>query len=106
MDVADPTEYEAAMALTGDWQHWEQICNSWTLKPIIEQWRLELAVKLRSMAIEALKKQAKSDKGTAAAKWLAENGFMEGKKKKKDEHPQGNTEERDIMENAKRLKVV
>ena len=105
MELADPTEYKAAMALTGDWLHWEQICRSWVIKPIIEQWRDELAVKLRSEAIEALKLQAMSDKGTAAAKWLAEKGFIEDKKKRKNDHPEDITE-REIMENAKRLKVV
>jgi hypothetical protein len=105
MEIADPTEYKVAMALTGDWLHWEQICASWTIKPIIEQWREELQVKIKSEAVEALVKQSKSDKGTAAAKWLAENGYNPNKKKKKTDHPE-DIESREILANAKRLKVV
>lgn len=80
MDFADPTEYKAAIYLIGDWKHWTQLAEGSGVSPYIKEWRNELAIKLKAEGIEQLRKQAKSDKGTAAARWLAEQGFI-------DKHP-------------------
>jgi hypothetical protein len=61
------------------------------IKPHVDKWQAELEIKLRSEAIQQMKLHAKQPGGTAAAKWLADKGYVqEGTKKavgrpKKDE---------------------
>lgn len=90
MEIADPTEYKAAMELVGNWAHWQEIRNQAELKPIFDEWAEELRVKLHSEAINAMIQHSMEKGGTAAAKWLAEGGAA-GKKKvgrpKKEEVP-------------------
>ena len=81
MELADPTEYAVAMEVFGSWKQWEKIINNNTLLVHIEEWRVELEIKLKSEAILALAKTAKNEgsKGTAAAKYLAERGWEKRK---------------------------
>lgn len=78
VDIADPTDYKAALHLIGDWEHWR-----WLLKQsagfaaAVHEWREEVATKIASEAISDLKVQAKKPTGIGAAKWLAENGWKE-----------------------------
>lgn len=104
LHVADPTEYEAAMWLIGDWKHWKLICASWALKPYMDQWREELKVKLRSMAIANIKKQAAQKGGTTAAKWLIDTAG-EGKlpKKVSAKLKEAEQEHDEILKHAKRM---
>jgi len=82
LDMRDPTEYSAAMALLGDWEHWQEVRNHPLVKPHVDKWQDELEVKLRSEAIKQMKDHAKQPGGTAAAKWLADKGYaQEGTKK-------------------------
>ena len=76
LDVADPTEYETAMRLIGDYDHWLLIRNHPKIKPIIDKWAKEVEVKIRSEAIKQMTKHAKQPNGAAAAKWIAEGTFM------------------------------
>lgn len=75
LDLRDPSEYQPAMHLLGDWEHWQEVRNHPLIKPHIEKWQAELAVKLRSEAISQMKHHAKQQGGIAAAKWLAEKGY-------------------------------
>jgi hypothetical protein len=105
LELCDPTEWEPAIYLIGDWNHWKKIADGSAVAPIIAEWRKELKIKLKSMAIKELKMQAIGPKGTAAAKWLAEHGY-EGKKKKEEKEERDSYEEKLIIENAARLTEV
>jgi hypothetical protein len=74
--IADPTDYKAAMELLGDWEHWQLLMSKEAFAKEVAAWREEVHIKLKSLGIEEMKKQAKTPKGTAAAKWLAENGVV------------------------------
>lgn len=82
MSYSDPTEYQFAMDTLGDWKHWEYLQTlQWFMKEL-SQWREEMEVKLRSMAIQSMIVTAATEgsKGTTAAKWLATKGWTdEGK---------------------------
>lgn len=71
LDCSDPTEYEFAIRVFGDWPHWQRLAGAPFFRPHIEQWRDELEIKLRSEAIRTVKNA--SDKADiTSAKWLAE----------------------------------
>lgn len=82
LDCRDPSEYEPAMQLLGDWEHWQDVRNHALLKPHVDKWQEELAVKLKSEAIKQIKQHAKQPGGTAAAKWLADKGYAQEATKK------------------------
>lgn len=82
LDCRDPSEYSVAMTLLGDWEHWLEVRNHALIKPHVDKWQAELAVKLQSEAIAQMKQHARLPGGTAAAKWLAEKGYVDGGVKK------------------------
>ena len=82
LECRDPSEYSVAMALLGDWEHWLEVRNHVLIKPHVDKWQAELAVKLQSEAIAQMKQHARLPGGTAAAKWLAEKGYVDGGVKK------------------------
>jgi len=106
MHLSDPTEYAPAMYLIGDWDHWIQIADKSQARPYFAEWRKELIVKLRSEAIQQLRVQASGPKGTAAARWLAENGFILDSKTKASIKKEQEDLYKDVLENATRLKVL
>lgn len=75
LEAEDPTEYEAAMRLIGDWDHYQLIRNHPKIKPVMDEWAKELEIRLRSNATRSMLKHAKAPNGAAAAKWIAEGGF-------------------------------
>jgi len=77
LDCRDPSEYQPAQLLLGDWEHWLDVRNHPLIKPHVDKWQSELEVKLRSEAIQQMKSHAKQPGGTAAAKWLADKGYAE-----------------------------
>ena len=83
IEMSDPTEYLPAMALTGDWQHWQAIRNHHKLKHIFDFWAQELEMKLKSEAVRTMISQSMQPGGTAAAKWLAEKGYLQDVTNKK-----------------------
>ena len=94
MEARDPSEYEPAMLLLGDWEHWQDVRAHALIKPHVDKWQQELEVKLRSEAIKQMKSHAKQPGGTAAAKWLADKGYAAetakkgvGRPKKEEEIP-------------------
>jgi hypothetical protein len=76
MECADPTEYETAMRLIGDWDHFQVIRNHSKLKGVFDKWAKEVEVKVRSQSIMKMVKHSAAPNGAAAAKWLAEGAFM------------------------------
>jgi hypothetical protein len=83
MESNDPTEYLPAMALTGDWLHWQAVRNHRQLKNIFDSWAIELEMKLKSEAVRTMIAQSMQPGGTAAAKWLAEKGYLQDVTNKK-----------------------
>ena len=90
----DPSEYKAAFAIVGDWEHWLEVRQHPLIKPFVDKWQEELAVKLRSEAITQMQQHARLQGGTAAAKWLADKGYADvevkrgrGRQKKEDLEP-------------------
>ena len=76
MQTADPTEYETAMRLIGNWEHYTIIRNHPKIKVHMDKWAKEVEVKLRSEAVRAMFKHSTAPNGAAAAKWVAEGSFM------------------------------
>ena len=80
MDMQDPTEYKFAMATLGSWDHWKVLCNTKWFSVIIEEWRDELATKLRATAIDTIKNISKDTDDTRAlqaARYLADKGWVD-----------------------------
>lgn len=77
LEARDPSEYAAAMSIVGDWEHWLQLRNHPNLKGHVDKWQAELQVKLRSEAIQDMVRHSKAQGGTAAAKWLADKGYVD-----------------------------
>lgn len=99
--ISDPTEYKAAMELIGDWEHWKFLRANPVIAKIFDEWKEEVATKLKSEAIKNLKDLAKTDKGAAAARWLAEGQFAPKKVgRPKKEEATGRP-----VEDAKRLGI-
>ena len=79
IDSADPTEYTFTTTHLGGWAHWQRLLNSVKLRPYFDEWREELEIMLRSQAVRSMMHTAVSEgaKGTTAAKWLADKGWLE-----------------------------
>lgn len=76
----DPTEYIFANKYLLGWQHWERICKNKVLSQYTNQWREELEIKLRAMAVRALRDMCTSENGNfQAAKFLADKGWDKNK---------------------------
>lgn len=104
LEVADPTEYETAMCLIGDWEHYSLIRNHPKIKPVMDAWAEEVAIKLKSAAFRKLEKLSNTPNGTAAAKYISEGQFFgKGRKAKQiTEEKQSKISER-ISEDMERL---
>lgn len=94
MEAGDPTEYEAAMRITGCWQTWQKIVSSNWFKPYITEWREELEIKLRSDAYKTIAKMSTMDASSTA--YNASRFIAEGKYKA-SEAKRGRPTKADIM---------
>lgn len=85
LDIADVTEYKAAVALLGSWEHWSKLCEATWFIPYINSWRDELELKIKSEAIQNLRLTSKEEggKGANAARWLAEGKWSKKSSNKK-----------------------
>ena len=77
VETEDPTEHKAAMALLGSWEHWEAMTRCVPFKKILEGWRTEMSVRIRSRAIMYIHDLSVQPNGFQAARWLAEKGWVE-----------------------------
>lgn len=79
VESMDPTEYTPAVALCGSWEEWQRFKREWPgFNNILEEWKLEQEVYIRSTAIRTVATDAKSKVSKSAAssaKWLAEGGY-------------------------------
>ena len=79
MAPADPTEYEFAQTVFGSWDVWSAIKKSPFIKKDYELWRKEGIVKIKSMAIQAIAEEMRSNSRSSfsAAKLLLEKGWLD-----------------------------
>jgi hypothetical protein len=71
----DLTEYDAAIKLLGSWPEWVQFKNNWSRFPLlIEEWKDEILIKLKSQAMKKIQALAASDDKQAlqAAKFIVQ----------------------------------
>lgn len=73
--LEDPTEYEIATKFFDSWAHWKKVRESARIKPLVDEWREELEVKLRSKGVKGVYSKA-LDGDYQASKWLAEKGWV------------------------------
>ena len=79
MEIADPTEYDFALATLGSWEHWQYLAGDDSLKawfrPHITKWRAELKNKLQSEHYKRMEHISLNGKTAGeritATKWLA-----------------------------------
>ena len=62
LEISDPTEYQVAMQLLGDYKHWQALASRKWFKDHLDQWRIELDDKLQSEAVATLREIARSTK--------------------------------------------
>lgn len=78
LQAEDVLEYNFATQHLLSWDHWQQMCRNQLLLKHINQWREELALKIRSTAIRSIIDMSAEDKGFQAAKFLATKGWQTG----------------------------
>jgi len=75
LEHEDPTEYDFACTYLLGWSQWQRICANKIFAKMVDSWRIELELKLRSQAVRDIIGISTSDKGFQAAKWLADKGW-------------------------------
>ena len=106
VEIGDPTGYDAAMELLGDWEHWLLLCKAPGFAAALAEWNAELEQKMKSSAIKQLVKQSRLPTGTAAAKWLAEQGGKPRRGKPQEADDDGKEAKGKVNDDAKRLGLV
>lgn len=71
----DPHEYDFATTYLLGWSHWQRLCNNKQVRKHIDEWRVELDLKIRSQALRDIIDMSADDKGFQAAKYLADKGW-------------------------------
>ena len=76
---ADPVEYDFANTNLFDWDHWQRMCNNSFLRTH-DKWRRELELSLMSEGVQVMIQISSEGKSYQAAKYLADHGWVTGKK--------------------------
>jgi len=72
LEYEDIVEYSFACEYLLGWNHWQRICKNKILRKHIDEWRVELELKLRSQAISQIVAMSVDEqKGFQAAKYVA-----------------------------------
>lgn len=74
LEMEDVTEYEFANQYFLGWGHWQRICNNKVIRKHVDEWRVELELKLRARAAKLMVQQAEGG-SYQAVKWLADRGW-------------------------------
>lgn len=79
MAMEDLTEYEFAITYFESWDHWQTIAKSVWMKEHLSKWRSELEIKLKSMAVKEMIKEATLGGRNAfqALRWIIDKGWIE-----------------------------
>jgi hypothetical protein len=84
LSMEDPTEYEFAMAVFGDYSVWENLCNLSWFKRHHAQMQKELVLKLKARTVKNMINDLNEGKASYnAQKYLADAGYLEGNEKKR-----------------------
>lgn len=79
----DPTGYKWAMHYLGDYNHWKALMKCKWFQEAVDEWKIELELKLQSEAIEVLRVQMRGEnpvQAQSAAKYLAEGSWNKHKR--------------------------
>lgn len=79
MATEDLTEYQFALKYFESWDHWQSIASATWMQPHLQKWRSELEIKLKSMAVQEMIKEATLGGKNAfqALKWIIDKGWIE-----------------------------
>lgn len=90
----DPSEYEFALHVFGNFAHWKLIAESTWMQPYLEEWRMETDVRRKSSSFRRVYEEATSDGRSAyqAAKYLIEEPWKDKRNPKTQKaHQASNT---------------
>lgn len=105
--AGDPTEYDFAMEVFGDFAHWKMIANTPWMEPYLEEWRETADVKRKRDAFKAVLEEAETGRSKfSAAKYLIEEPWKdkrnkEVKERSKRTSDRANSEFKDDIERLK-----
>lgn len=77
IQMEDVVEYDFANRYFLGWSHWQRIANNKLFKKHVEEWRIELELKVRSQAVRDIIDMSATERSFQAAKWLADKGWAE-----------------------------
>jgi len=84
IEMEDPTEYEFAMSVFGDFSVWENLCNLSWFKHHHQQMQKELVLKLKARTIRGMINDLGEGKASYnAQKYLADAGYLDDRQKKR-----------------------
>lgn len=118
LEEEDITEFDFATKYLESYEHWEQFVNSTRLKDMIDQWRKELVLKIKSRSLKGIIRDAVRENKYEANKFLITNGWIdkdaEGKKVRgrpskeeiKQEINRQASIEKELEEDLKRIKEL
>ena len=82
--MEDPTEYEFAMSVFGDYSVWENLCNLSWFKQHHLQMQKELVLKLKARTVKGMISDLNEGKASYnAQKYLADAGYLDENEKNK-----------------------
>ncbi len=102
MRIGDPTEYTFVTRYIGTWDIWESMYSSSNnYRVIIDAWRRELEVKIKSDAINRIIDAAKGETRDAlqANKYLLDTPWL------KEESKRGRPTKQDVLSEANKIAV-
>ena len=79
----DPTEYDFAMHVFGDFAFWDNLSKATWIKPHLEEWRMVADVRRKSLEFGTIVRDAQSSSRTAttSSKFLIEERWKPQRKK-------------------------
>jgi hypothetical protein len=84
IEMEDPTEYEFALSVFGDYSVWENLCNLSWFKTHHVQMQKELMLKLKARTIRNMINDLEEGKASYnAQKYLADAGYLDNGSKKR-----------------------
>ena len=90
LEMEDVTEFEFANAYFDGMPHWRKLCKCSWFKPLLEEMRNDLQLKLQARAIRGIALEASADESRnkfSALKYLADKGYVQKEEKTKRGRP-------------------
>lgn len=75
LELEDVVEYDFANKYLLGWSHWKRLQENKLFTTVINEWREELELKLRSQAVRDILDMTADEKSFQAAKWVADKGW-------------------------------